>query len=330
MEVLSALDLQNIPVFMHGLIIVATIIVVAKGAHWVVESAARLAQQLGISELIIGLTVVAAGTSAPEFAVTLISAFRGQGDISVGNVVGSNIFNLGFILGGCAVVRAIPTSRLLLWRDGSVLGATTLLLLAMIGWDLRLDHTDGVVLFTLLLVYLAYLYRSRQARPGSEDEIGELTAGAKVPVWQEVLMLIVGLICIVAGSHFLVDSATVVARSWGISEWVIGVTIVAAGTSAPEFATSLVGVLRGRYGISAGNVIGSDIFNLLGVLGVAGMLRPVDIDPTSRISLAALCAMVFLVLVFMRTGWRLSRMEGLALIVIAIARWGFDFYNGGN
>ena len=114
------------------------------------------------------------------------------------------------------------------------------------------------------------------------------------------------------------------ARTFGISEWVIGVTIVAAGTSAPEFATSLMGVLRGRYGISAGNVIGSDIFNLLGVLGLAGLLRPVDVDPMSRISLAALSGMVFVVLIFMRTGWRVSRLEGLALVAIAAARWWFD------
>jgi len=318
------------PVFVHGLIIVASIIVVGKGAHWVVESAACLAKQLGISELVIGLTVVAVGTSAPEFAVTLIAAFKGQGDISVGNVVGSNIFNLGFILGGCAVIRAIPISPTLLWRDGSVLGGTTLLLLALIGWDLRLDHTDGAVLFTLLLLYLTYLYRSRQAMPHGEDEIKELTTGNKMPVWRELALLVVGLISIVGGSHLLVDSATVVARTFGISEWVIAITIVAAGTSAPEFATSLVGVLRGRYGISAGNIIGSDIFNLLGVLGLAGLLRPVHIDPMSRVSLAALSAMVFVVLVFIRTGWRLSRMEGFALIAIALVRWGFDFCSRGS
>ena len=123
----------------------------------------------------------------------------------------------------------------------------------------------------------------------------------------------------------LVASASAIAREVGISEWVIGVTIVAAGTSAPEMATSLAGVLKGRYGISAGNLIGSDIFNLLGVLGLAGMLRTMEVDVMARVSLVSLSAMVFLVLVFMRTGWRVSRLEGLILVAIGLARWVLDF-----
>ena len=140
-----------------------------------------------------------------------------------------------------------------------------------------------------------------------------------------MVLLLLGLVGIVGGSHVLVESATVVARGFGLSEWVIGVTIVAAGTSAPELATSLSGVIKGRYAISVGNVIGSDIFNLLGVLGLAGMLRPMEIDAMSRISLGALCGMVFLVLLFMRTDWRVSRFEGLALVAIAASRWALGF-----
>ena len=138
-------------------------------------------------------------------------------------------------------------------------------------------------------------------------------------------LLLTGFFFIVGGSHLLVGSATAVARDLGVSEWVIGVTVVAAGTSVPEFATSLVGVMKGKFAMSAGNVIGSDIFNLLGVLGVAGMLRPMSVDPMARISLAALCGMVLLLLVFMRTGWRISRFEGLVLILVAALRWVFDF-----
>jgi cation:H+ antiporter len=321
-----SVNFETMPVWGNALVILGTILLVGKGAHWVVESAAHLAKRLGVSELIIGLTVVALGTSAPEFAVTLIAAFKGQGDISVGNIVGSNIFNLGFILGGCALVRAIPTDPTLLRRDGSVLGVTTLLLLALIGWDLRLGYFDGALLFVLLCLYLGYLFKSRHVMPGTEQELGRLAAsgGGKRSVWHEGTLLVFGFVCIVVGSHLLIGSATAVARTFGISEWVIGVTIVAAGTSAPELATSLMGVLRGRYGIGAGNVIGSDIFNLLGVLGLAGLLRPVDVDAMSRISLAALSGMVFVVLISMRTGWRLSRLEGLALVTIAAVRWGFD------
>lgn len=320
-------DFQALPIGVNALVILGAVLVVGLGAHWVVESAASLAKKLGISELVIGLTVVAFGTSAPEFAVTLIAAFKEQGDISVGNIVGSNVFNLGFILGGCALVRAIPTSPTLVRRDGLVLGGSTLLLLAVIGWNLRLDRLDGALLFVLLGVYLAYLFKSRHVIPGTEQELRRLTAGGegKTSLWRDGMLLALGLVCIIVASHLLVDSATAVAKAFGISEWVIGVTIVAAGTSAPEFATSLMAVLRGRYGISAGNVIGSDIFNVLGVLGLAGLLRPVDVDPMSRVSLAALSGMVFVVLIFMRTGWRISRLEGLALVLIAAGRWVFDF-----
>jgi len=324
-------DFETVPVWGNALVILGTILLVGRGAHWVVESAASLAKRLGVSELIIGLTVVAFGTSSPEFAVTLIAAFEGHGDISVGNIVGSNIFNLGFILGGCALVRAMPTDQALLRRDGSVLGVATLLLLALIGWDLRLGYFDGAILFGLLCLYLGYLFKTRHAMPGTEQKLGGLTAGGdrKGSIRPDAMLLVAGLVCIVAGSHLLIGSATAVAKTFGISEWVIGVTIVAAGTSAPEFATSLMGVLRGQYGISAGNVIGSDIFNLLGVLGVAGLLHPVVVNPLSRVSLTALCGMVFVVLIFMRVGWRLSRLEGLALVAIAAARWGFDFSANG-
>ncbi len=326
MEKYLSLDLASQPTWVLLSVILVSILLIGKGAHWVIDAASRLAKRLGISELVIGLTVVALGTSAPEFAVTLTAAFRQHGDISVGNIVGSNIFNLGFILGGCALVRAIPTSRTLLRRDGAVLAGTTLLLLGLIGWDLRLGRGDGLLLAMLLVLYLSCLFWMRHAGEAEKVAHGEEVPHASshsIP-WDATLLAL-GLASIVAGSHLLVDSACVVARNFGVSEWVIGVTIVAAGTSLPEFATSLAGVLRGRYGISAGNIIGSDIFNLLGVLGVAGLLHPVDVASISRVSLAALSGMVFVVLIFMRTGWRLSRLEGAALILFAAARWGFDF-----
>jgi len=311
--------------FANGLIVLATIVMIGLGAHWVVESASRIAKRLRLSELIVGLTVVAFGTSAPEFAVTLIAAFKDHGDISVGNIVGSNIFNLGFILGGCALVRAIPITPTLLQRDGTVIGVTTLLLLCLIGGDLRLDRHDGVLLFVLLCSYLGYLFkqRRRDVDDGCEPDGPDDQRIGSLP--RDSALLSIGLGCIVIGSHFLVEAATKIAVGFGVSEWIIAVTVVAAGTSAPELATSLTGVIKGRYALSAGNIIGSDIFNLLGVLGLAGMLHPVEIDVMARNSLAALCGMVFLVLLFMRTGWRVSRLEGLALVVIAMSRWGLDY-----
>ena len=325
-DVFDISGMEQMPLWANGLTVLVTICIVGGGAHILVDAAARIAKRLGISELVIGLTVVALGTSAPEFAVTLIAAFQGQGDISVGNIVGSNIFNLGFILGGCAIVRAIPTSPTLVWRDGSVLVGTTLLLLVLIGWDLRLDRHDGILLFVLLGLYLGYLFMQRKVLPTTELGIKPAVVGKdKHSFPRDCLMLVVGLAGIVGGSHLLIGSASAIARDVGISEWVIGVTIVAAGTSAPELATSLAGVLKGRYGISAGNLIGSDIFNLLGVLGLAGMLRPIEVDVAARLSLVSLSAMVFLVFVFLRTGWRLSRLEGAVLVALGLARWAIDF-----
>ena len=320
------LDFETLPTWANLLCILVTFVVMGKGAHFVVESATMMANRLGISEVIIGLTVVAFGTSAPEFAVTLIAAFQGHGNISVGNIVGSNTFNLGFILGGCALLGIVPTDKVLVRRDGLVLAVAAVGLLGLVGWDAHLGRLDGAILFLLLVAYLAYLFKHRK-EDGSGQEVRELVSGrkARTSLWREALLLAMGLAFVVGGSHVLLASASALARSHGISEWTIAVTIVAAGTSAPEFATSLVGVLKGRYGISLGNLIGSDIFNLLGVLGLAGMLQPVDVTPMARISLTAMCGMVFWVLISMRTGWRISRLEGAMLIGLAALRWWLDF-----
>jgi cation:H+ antiporter len=320
------IDLSQLPILANIAIVVATILIITKGAQWLVEAAAAIAVYFGVSELVVGLTVVAFGTSAPEFAVTLTAAFRNQGDISVGNIVGSNVFNLGFILGGCAAFRAIPTSLTLFKRDGPFLVISALLLFGLVGLDLHLDRLDGPILAGMLVAYLVLLFKQRrksaQMQIEPEEEPSKLIRLPRLS--RDAPMLVGGLLLILGGSRVLVDSATAVARSFGISEWVIGVTIVAAGTSAPELATTLVGVMKRRFDISAGNLIGSDIFNLLGVLGLAGILRPVEVDPVARYSILALAVMVAMVMVFMRTGWRISRLEGVLLVLIALARWCFD------
>jgi cation:H+ antiporter len=316
-------DFDGLSPWLNGAIVAVTITAIAVGAHWVVESAGALAKRLGVSELVIGLTVVAFATSAPEFAVTLLAAFQGHADISVANIVGSNIFNLGFILGGCAAVVPIRTSTTLVRRDGGLLLLTTAMLGGLIAWDLHLGRYDGAILFTILLVYLAYLIKNRHALEGEEGVEIKRSVGA------DIALLVLGLVFIIVGSHIMVNAASSLARSFGVSEWVIGVTIVAAGTSAPEMATSLVGVLRGRFALSAGSVIGSDLFNMLGVLGIAGMVRPVAITEEARLSLLSLIGMVALVVVFLRTGYRVARWEGIVLMLIAAIRWGFDFSTGG-
>lgn len=304
--------------FTNILIIIASIVALAYGATLIVEASARMARRLGISELIIGLTIVAIGTSAPEFAVTISAAMSGQANISIGNVVGSNIFNLGFILGSVVAVRAIATTPKIVYRDGGMLIGATLILLFFMR-DLQLQVIEGAILMFLLLSYLTYLFTQR------EVDLEEIPEGEFR--WRDIPLFLVGLTMIVLGGDFLVESATEIARFLGLSEWVIGVTIVAAGTSAPEMATSLVGVLRGHANISIGNLIGSDLFNLLGVLGLAGLIQtqPMIIDSEGLSSLMLLSGMVIFVVILMRSGWRLSRWEGVMLISINVLRWIFDF-----
>lgn len=304
-------------VLLNIAIIAVCVVVLAYGANLLVESAARIARHVGLSELIIGLTIVAVGTSAPEFAVTIAAALQGESDISVGNVVGSNIFNLGFILGTVVAIRAIATSPKLVYRDGMMLiGATFLLLFFM--RDLYLQPYEGAILILCLIIYLAILASQRET-PTDEIPDGEFQK-------RDPLLFLVGLALILAGGRFLVQSSVAVAEFFGLSEWAIGVTIIAAGTSAPEFATSLVAVLRGHSDISIGNLIGSDLFNLLGVLGLAGVIQQekMVIDPAGLNSIILLSGMVVFVVILMRSGWRLARWEGALLLVINLVRWYFD------
>ena len=297
-------------------ILLVSIIVIGKGAVWLVDAAARVAKHFGISELVIGLTVVAFGTSAPEFGVTILAAIRGMGDISVGNIVGSNIFNLGFILGGTAIIHSLKTSRTVVFRDGIFLLFGGILLSVFL-WDLTLSKIEGIVLFTLLVLYLLYLYFKKETIETEEPTHAMYR-------WDPIL-LFVGIGLVIVGSHFLVESAVSIARFMGVSDWVIGATIIAAGTSAPEFATSLTAAMKSRYGMSVGNLIGSDIFNLFGVLGVAGMMRNLSVGHDAHINLIILSFMIAVVIIFMRTGWVVSRKEGIILVMIGLLRWIYSF-----
>ncbi|MDY6935506.1 MAG: calcium/sodium antiporter [Spirochaetota bacterium] len=299
------------------ILLIVSILALWYGAKYLVESASRIAETFGVSELVVGLTVVAFGTSAPEFAVTIGASIKGYANISVGNIVGSNIFNLGFILGTVAIIKGIETSHRLVYRDGLFMIGVTLLLLLFFH-DHQLKRWEGVILASLLFGYLVFLFVQKEVM----DEEGILHERATSI---DYIILPVSIIIIIAGGHFLVESASEIARYIGVSEWIIGVTIVAAGTSAPEMVTSIVAVLKGKHGISAGNLIGSDLFNILGVLGLAGIINPLEIDPLAIQSLLMLSGMVILVVLFLRTGWLLSRTEGAILVSIGLTRWILDF-----
>jgi len=305
-------------------LIVVSIALLWKGSDVLVESASKIAASIGVSDLVIGLTVVAIGTSAPEFAVTINAVLSGKADISVSNVVGSNIFNLGFILGGTAWIHAVATNPKLVYRDGLFLIFVTLLLSYFLfnnstEGQISLDRWEGAIMLGLLVAYMSFLFIKKETL--EEDEISH----DKVS-WVDVALLVLGIGAVVGGGDLLVESASNVARTFGLSEWVIGVTIVAAGTSAPEMATSLTAAVKGKHGMAVGNLIGSDLFNLLGVLGLAGVLKEsLIVSPAAESSMIMLVIMVIVVVGFMRTGWKVSRAEGAFLVLVNLVRWVFDF-----
>ncbi|MDA3900582.1 MAG: calcium/sodium antiporter [Spirochaetes bacterium] len=305
--------------FQQLLILALSIVFLWFGANYLVESAEKIANRFGVSQLVIGLTIVAFGTSAPEFAVTVSAALKGQSSISVGNVVGSNIFNLGFILGLVALFHPVASSRKLIYRDGFFMTASSIILLIFFyTGDYTLSRIEAVCLFILLIVYLSVLFIKKEAI--ESDELITKTAR-----WYDFLITPISIIVIATGGQLLVSSSESIARMFGISEWVIAVTIVAAGTSAPELVTSLAAAIKGKHDISAGNLVGSNIFNILGVLGVAGAINPLVIEKTSFFSLIMLITMIVTALIFLRTGWKVSRKEGVALILCGLALWAIDF-----
>ena len=314
--------MDGFSLILDTLLVLVSIVMLWKGAGWLVESAAQIAHSLNVSDLVIGLTVVAFGTSAPEFAVTIRAAITHQTEISIGNVVGSNIFNLGFILGGTAFLRPVQITPKLLYRDGIFLMSVTfliyLILFGLNGWDPtdKIEVAEGGILFLLLIGYILILFFKKEPVEAVHHQSAN---------WKSYIIFFIGLFFIVFGGHLMVEHASNLARVFGVSDWVIAVTIVAAGTSAPELATSLTAAFKGKHGMAVGNLIGSDLFNLLGVLGLAGMINPAMIKEDIYGSILILIVMVGLVLAMMRTGWEISRSEGGFLVTVNLIRWYFDF-----
>ena len=285
------------------------------GAELLVRGASRLAGLLGIPPVIVGLTVVAFGTSAPELAVSLLAARSGDSGISVGNVIGSNIFNVLLILGIASVLRPLAIHSRVVWRDVPVMLAVSVLAVGL-AWDGELGATDGLILTTGLLVFLASMAKGAREEEMDAPALPE-RRGPAVAVLQLVLVA-VSLVLLVVGSRFLVDGATSLARTMGFSELLIGLTLVAAGTSLPELATSVVAAVRNERDIAVGNVVGSNVFNLLGVLGLSAIVARTPLQvPTASLHLdfPVMIASAALCVVFFYTGRRLSRREGFFFLV---------------
>lgn len=307
------------PLVLDIALLLLSFVLLWKGAEWIVDSAAILGRKVGLSDLVIGLTVVAFGTSAPEFAVTVGAALTGRGDIAVANVIGSNIFNIGIILGGAALFSHVKASRTAVRRDGPILVGVALLGSYML-WDGRFEIYEALILVALLVSYLVVLFVRREAL---DEELPEESSDKAT--WVLVLLLLGGLAGVATGGRLLVDSASNLAVAAGVPQWLIGLTIVAAGTSASELATSLMAVIRGRQDMLVGNLIGSDIFNMLGVLGVAGLLRRIELETPVHMSLVFFVLTCLFAAFCLRRGEGLSRAEGLVLVLLGLGRWAHAF-----
>jgi len=293
------------------------------GAEWLVRGSARLAASLGISPIVVGLTVVSFGTSAPELVVGVVAALSGNPDLAVGNVMGSNLANIGLILGLTSIVRPLDVHARVVWREMPLMILVTAALYPLV-WDLRLSRGDGVILLMALLAYLVFVFQSvEDEAPEILDEYeGFMKASEQArPTLHlpDVLWVIAGSAALVLGGYGIVEGAVQVAGALGVSQVVIGLTVVAVGTSLPELATALVAAARGEADIAVGNVIGSNIFNIAAVLGAAAVLEPIPIRRSllGRELLAVLLMSILLV-PLLRSGWRIRRWEGAILLAAYI------------
>jgi len=315
--------LANIVLMDAGLIIAGLVFLIF-GADRFVHGASATARNMGVAPLLIGLTIVAFATSAPEILVSVVAATGGEPGLAFGNAIGSNIVNIGLVLGVTAIIRPIPLESATLRREMPALLAVSLLTVSLF-LDTRLSRPDGIVMLTGLAIVMIWFVRLG-IRSAANDPI-KMDYEAEIPdnVSPKAAMtwLIVGLAALLVGAEWLVDGSIGVAGSLGVSDVVIGITIVAFGTSVPELAVSLTSALKGEYGLAIGNIVGSNIFNLLAVIGIAAVIHPASVAPTV-LSLHIFVMVAFTLVLFAMTydydgKALLSRMEGIALLGAYIA-----------
>ncbi len=289
-------------------LLILGIVVVLKSADWLTNGAVGLATKLGIPQIVIGLTIVAIGTSMPEFFVSIVSAIKGTPDLAVGNIVGSNIFNVLLIVGVAAIVAPITIQRATVKRDIPIAIIASVMLTIMMMDDI-MSRLDALILFTAFIAFIwITLHDSKNVSP--ESNSSKETIGAK----KSVFLIAIGLVGLVLGSNVFVDNASSLAHAWGISDAVIGLTIVAGGTSLPELATSAVAAKKGDSGIAIGNVLGSNVFNILMILGLTGLISPMHIQNITYVDMAVMVMSMTLFWLFSFTKLRVDRWEGCVLI----------------
>ena len=326
------MEIGAIMIFIQIIILIIGFAALVKGADIFVDGSAALARRFKVSSLIIGLTIVAFGTSAPELAVSTTAALKQSNDLALSNVVGSNIFNLLVVLGSCAVFAPVPSSTEVLKRDMPF----SLIITALV-WMLgggatfyaaekshststnqvigTIDRVDGIIILALFIGYMFFLIRSAKKHPEPDEEKHDNGSLLK-----NIVFMLLGIGLIVAGGQAVVNSAKEIAYSFGMSETLVGLTIVAVGTSLPELVTSIVAARKHETGLAVGNVVGSNLFNIMFILGVTAVISPVAVSYESTIDILFLILVSALSYIFLITGKELNRWEGLTMIALYVAQ----------
>lgn len=315
---------------LNALWIVVGVVLVLWGADRLTEGAVAVAERLRVPQIVIGLTIVALGTSMPELCVSVVSALKGTPDLAVGNVVGSNIFNALLIVGVAALVAPMTILRSTVFKDVPCALVASVVLLMMCQNDWVITRLDGAILFVFFLVFMRLTIKgATSAQPVAQPVQGEPTQGqtaqeaaadeasAKQPMkgWLAGLWMVVGLAALIGGSNLFVGGATEVARTLNVSDAVIGLTIVAGGTSLPELATSVVAAKKGNSGIAIGNVLGSNVLNILFILGLTGMISPMHIEGITNVDLYMMLVSTIMIWFFSFTKYTIERWEGAVLVL---------------
>lgn len=292
---------------MMYLLLLIGFVLLIKGADLFVDGSSSIAGILKIPSVIIGLTIVAMGTSAPEAAVSINAGLAGNSDISLGNIVGSNIFNLLVVIGACAVIFPAASNEDILKRDlWWNIGVSALLFVLIINGGI--SRAEGLILLAVFLFYLGLMLRS-----ALQNRIEE-TPQNLLPLWKSILYVVLGLAAVVFGGDMVVDNASMIAKAWGMSDTLVGLTIVAIGTSLPELVTSITASKKGDSGIALGNAVGSCLFNILFILGIASTLTPINAVPELIIDTVILIAVTILILIVAKTDKKTNRLEGLICV----------------
>jgi cation:H+ antiporter len=292
--------------------IVAGILLLYLGSESLVRGSSRLAAHFGIPPLIIGLTIVAFGTSAPELIVSISAALKGASDVALGNVIGSNIFNIAVILGITALIRPPSVHIDLIRREIPLMICVTVIGVGFIAYG-QIPRLAGIILFLGLCAYIVFSIRAARSQPTGEPET---TSKERSPVWIYGVLIAAGLAVLILGSNLFVAGSVALARSFGVSEAVIGLTIVAAGTSLPELATSLVAAIKKQSDVAIGTIVGSNIFNILGILGLTASIHPIVIGNIGMRDAAFMLGLSILLLPFACSQRSISRVEGCVFLAI--------------